>query len=335
MAHNFDIPASSTVVGVRVIDSTVLIRLPTAFFVKDQVKGHEFVECPAYAFLVEHPSGHKLLFDLALRKDLESFSPMIRSAFQRQSEVPGSSATVEKDVAGILKEEGSIELEDINAIIWRPHWGSINIPGFNVSCLILETDYQGRDLQEIDFETHPGATKLGGFRAVDYFQDGSFYLLDSPGHCVSNMAALARTTASTFILMGGDTCHHCACLRPSEHLPLPDSLSPSPFSKPPFLPGSVCPGEVLVNMHPQHARDKPFYPSLAEAPNHDVAEAENSVKKLIDFDAREDVFVVIAHDGSLLDVIDFFPKQANDWKEKGWKEEGKWRFLRDFQQGEL
>lgn len=149
------------------------------------------------------------------------------------------------------------------------------------------------------------------------------------------MAALARTTASTFILMGGDTCHHCACLRPSEHLPLPDSLSPSPFSNPPFLPDSVCPGEVLVNMHPQHARDKPFYPSLTEAPNHDVAEAENSVKKLIDFDAREDILVVIAHDGSLLDVLDFFPKQANDWKEKGWKEEGKWRFLRDFQQGEL
>jgi glyoxylase-like metal-dependent hydrolase (beta-lactamase superfamily II) len=88
-------------------------------------------------------------------------------------------------------------------------------------------------------------------------------------------------------------------------------------------------------MHPQHARDKPFYPSLTEAPNHDVAEAENSVKKLIDFDAREDILVVIAHDGSLLDVLDFFPKQANDWKEKGWKEEGKWRFLRDFQQGEL
>jgi hypothetical protein len=119
MAHNFDIPASSTVVGVRVIDSTVRIRLPTAVFVKDQVKGHEFVECPAYSFLVEHPSGLKLLFDLAVRKDMEGFPPMIHSALQRQAAIPGSFATVEKDVAGILKEEGSIELGDINAIIWR------------------------------------------------------------------------------------------------------------------------------------------------------------------------------------------------------------------------
>jgi hypothetical protein len=33
----------------------------------------------------------------------------------------------------------------------------------------------------------------------------------------------------------------------------------------------------------------------------------------------------------LLDVMDFFPKEANEWKAKGWKEEGRWRFLKDFQ----
>jgi hypothetical protein len=39
---------------------------------------------------------------------------------------------------------------------------------------------------------------------------------------------------------------------------------------------------------------------------------------------------MIAHDHTLLDVVDFFPKEANDWKAKGWKEEGRWRFLKGF-----
>ncbi|KAG5765643.1 hypothetical protein H9Q72_006288 [Fusarium xylarioides] len=373
---NLDLPASPNVVGVRIIDSTVRLRVPMVMFIKKPLAGHEFLECPAYSFLIEHSSGQTLLFDLALRKDLNSFPPAILAGLQEQSKIPGAGVTIEKDVASILQDEGSIRLSDVDAIIWRQatisslrskglsltsdhccsHWhldhsgdpstfpGSTSLivgPGFketflpgypaNPRGLILETDYQGRDLYEIDFETHPGATKLGSFRAVDYFQDGSFYLLDSPGHAIGHMAALARTTPSTFILMGADTCHHCGSLRPTQYNPLPDTLSPSPFSNPPFLPGTVCPGEVLVKIHPQHVRDKPFYHSLSEAHGRDVAEGEKSIAKLIDFDANEDVLVVMAHDSGLLDLIDFFPKQANDWREKGWKEQSRWRFLRDFE----
>ena len=40
---------------------------------------------------------------------------------------------------------------------------------------------------------------------------------------------------------------------------------------------------------------------------------------------------MIAHDYSLLNVVNFFPKEANYWKAKRWKEEGWWRFLEDFQ----
>ncbi|EWZ28666.1 uncharacterized protein FOBCDRAFT_138711 [Fusarium oxysporum Fo47] len=355
----FDLPTSPNVVGVRVIDSTVRLRVPMAMFIKNPLPGHEFLECPAYSFLIEHSSGQKLLFDLALRKDLGSFPPAILTDLQKQSKIPGAGVTIEKDVASILQDEGSIALSDINAIIWRQpccsHWhldhsgdpstfpGSTSLivgPGFkdtflpgypaNPEGLILETDYQGRDLHEIDFETHPGATKLGGICAVDYFQDGSFYLLNSPGHAVGHMAALARTTPSTFMLMGADTCHHCGSIRPTQYEPLPDTVSPSPFSNPPFLPGTICPGEILVKIHPQHVRDKPFYDSLSEARGRDVSEGEKSIAKLIDFDAKDDVFVVIAHDSGLLDLIDFFPKKANDWRKNGWKEQSRWRFLSDF-----
>lgn len=52
---------------------------------------------------------------------------------------------------------------------------------------------------------------------------------------------------------------------------------------------------------------------------------------MTDFDANDNVFVMIAHDTSLLGVVDFYPKKANHWQEKGWKKVGQWRFLEDFQ----
>jgi hypothetical protein len=50
---------------------------------------------------------------------------------------------------------------------------------------------------------------------------------------------------------------------------------------------------------------------------HDVEAATESIRRLEEFDASPDVFVAIAHDDTLLDVVDFFPKTAGAWKEKG------------------
>jgi hypothetical protein len=65
----------------------------------------------------------------------------------------------------------------------------------------------------------------------------------------------------------------------------------------------------------------------------DVAETRRSIEKLTEFDAYDNVFSVIAHDQSLFDVVEFYPKAANQWKEKGWAREGQWRFLGEFRAG--
>ncbi|KAE8343119.1 hypothetical protein BDV24DRAFT_173468 [Aspergillus arachidicola] len=344
--RDLNIPPSQHIVDVCVIDSTADIRVPLEFFVKEPLPGHETLECPSYVFLVQSSRGKKVLFDLGLRVDTESFAPLIRKG------IPGLSMHAEKDVAGILKEDGRYALSDIDSIIWS-HWHADHIgdpstfplttelvvgPGFKDALLpgypadpngvILESDYAGRQLREISFED--GGLKIGQFHALDFFGDGSFYLLDSPGHAVGHMCALARTTPTTFIFMGADGCHHCGCLRPNKHVPLPEEISPSPFSMPPYLPGTICPGATLEAIHPNHSRTIPYYQQLSPAQGRDVAEAEATISKMVPFDASEDVFVVLAHDKSISEVIDFFPKRVNNWKEEGWKIASRWRFLVDF-----
>lgn len=44
--------------------------------------------------------------------------------------------------------------------------------------MVLQTDVEGRHIDEIDFSN---ALMIGQFRAVDYFGDGSLYVLDVPG----------------------------------------------------------------------------------------------------------------------------------------------------------
>ena len=54
---------------------------------------------------------------------------------------------------------------------------------------------------------------LGPYKnAHDFFGDGSFWILDAPGHCLGNLAALARVKSFTgqtkWVFLGGD-CFHC------------------------------------------------------------------------------------------------------------------------------
>lgn len=135
---------------------------------------------------------------------------------------------------------------------------------------------------EIDFDS--SSLKLGRFRAFDYWGDGSFYILDSPGHTLSHLCALARTTSDTFILMGGDVCHHGGEFRPTEYLPLPKEIQPDPRKPLPAngRPMTSCPGAFYEAVHPEHSVTKPFY-LLSKTMATDHAKAVDSAKKVTNF----------------------------------------------------
>lgn len=102
--------------------------------------------------------------------------------------------------------------DSVNVIV-GPGFRKIFQPAYpiNEESQLLETDWEGRELVELEFKS---GLRLGRFRAVDYFNDGSFYILDAPGHAVGHICALARVSKGsrveedTFVFMGGDACHH-------------------------------------------------------------------------------------------------------------------------------
>lgn len=193
---------------------------------------------------------------------------------------------------------------------------------------MLESSWAGRELREIEFD---GNLKIGRFNAVDYFSDGSFYILDSPGHAIGHICALARVTTSpdSFIFMGGDACHHGGEFRPSAYLPLPSSIVPNPFSP---SSANACPGHLFDHLLRDGDRAKPFYAVATEQGiSYDAVEAQETVEKVVEADALDRVWVVMAHDDTLLGVVDFFPNSANGFLEKGWVEQTRWLFLRDFE----
>ncbi|KAK5049525.1 hypothetical protein LTR84_004454 [Exophiala bonariae] len=160
-----------------------------------------FESSPSLSFLLEHPSGRKLVWDLGIRKDFHNYSKAIADY------IPTTNYDIQvtKNVVDILEENG-ITGSEIEAVIWSHwHWDHIGDPasfppstdlivgqGFSEAMLpgypanpaspIRESDYSGRRLREIDFKGVDGVIRIGQFPAFDYFGDGSFYLLDSPGH---------------------------------------------------------------------------------------------------------------------------------------------------------
>ena len=203
----------------------------------------------------------------------------------------------------------------------------------NPDAPIRESDYSGRHLRELSFAD--SKLVLGRLKALDYFDDGSFYLLDTPGHAIGHICALCRTTAGpepTFIFLGSDCAHHGGEIRPTPYLPLPASLTPSPVPK---LHPTVCPGSLFTSIHRLHpspsTSTEPFM-LVGKDASHDVDVARDSVSKMSEFDAHANVLMMIAHDDSMVDVVGTFPHTlANGWKGKGWREEGLWRFLVDYE----
>lgn len=133
--------------------------------------------------------------------------------------------------------------------------------------------------------------------------------------------------------MGGDVCHYGGSFRPTPYAPMPGTIPQSvPLDKHRF--SHPCPCSIFTACHPdpENARTSPYYKVTEKEGSwyNDPPVAQQSIKRLEEFDADENVFVAVAHDEGLIDVCEWFPKGTiNDWKKKGWKGKSQWGFLNE------
>ncbi|OAL44448.1 Metallo-hydrolase/oxidoreductase [Pyrenochaeta sp. DS3sAY3a] len=348
------IPASESTVRLCAIDAKTQMSVSSKGFIEPILPGFEILNLTSITFIVEHQKlNKKVLFDCGARKDLENFSPRIKERLNLN--VRG--LKIEKDVHEIIQEAG-IKLEEVDAMIWShwhwdhhgapekypPHVGIVVGPGFKDNfmpgyptfsdAIFLDANFAGRDVREISFSPD---FKIGNFNAHDYFGDGSFYLLDTPGHAIGHMCGLARTTPTTFVFLGGDICHFGGSFRPSSTVPLPDPVPDAHLDS--TLP-HPCPCSLFTAVHPagpgsQSSLTSPFFAvtSAAQSAYLDREQAARSIQELQRFDAHPDILVCIAHDPTLIKVLPFLndapERDLRDWKAEGMKERAQWGWLNE------
>lgn len=109
------IPPGREIIGVKLINPVNFGPAILNRFMAPPVPGLEtFPTSPSFSFLLEHPSGRKLVFDLGIRKDFNNYSPKITEYLPSTN----YDIQVQKNVVDILEESG-IEAKDVEAVIWR------------------------------------------------------------------------------------------------------------------------------------------------------------------------------------------------------------------------
>ncbi|KAF9022144.1 hypothetical protein BDZ89DRAFT_1070883 [Hymenopellis radicata] len=173
------IPSSSVTISVRAINTgSTETALPALAFLSPIPLGNEVYHAPMYAFLLEHPSGQRLLFDLGMRKDESNLAPAVQGLIKLWHDHGLRGLVVDEDVVEQLAS-GGLKTSDIETVIWRLFPSTTELvvgPGS-------------------DLKTYPSTP------------DASLTESDLQGrkHCPGHISALVRVTPTSFVLLGGDS----------------------------------------------------------------------------------------------------------------------------------
>jgi hypothetical protein len=112
----FEPPAGSATVDVSLIAAAnfgpaVLKRFMSPLV--PEVHTHK-TQSPSLSFLIDHPSGRRLVWDLGIRKDWQNYAPSIANYIP----TTGYQIDCTQNVVEVLEEKG-VKAESIEAVIWR------------------------------------------------------------------------------------------------------------------------------------------------------------------------------------------------------------------------
>ncbi|RSM04454.1 hypothetical protein CEP52_006858 [Fusarium oligoseptatum] len=331
-APSLVLPPGKVICQVSAVDTTANLAVPSDTLVQPPIPGHELMNFPTIAFLITHHSGDHVMFDLGTRKDFWNLPPPTAAIID--TKIPGG-VDLKKLRAAIISHwhfdhvgDPSTFPETMEFIV-GPGFSRDFLPGYPTveGSPFFEGNFKDRKINELSFSD----LVVAGYRAVDYFGDGSLYILDTPGHAVGHISALVRTTVDTFAFLGGDICHFGGSFRPTQYTPMPAELSPADII-PHYRQAAPFACSLFTACHPDqsNARRSPYYqPRSGEGSWYiDPPTAAKSIEGLTVVDADEKVLVLIAHDPGLLYTLPFFPHgEINDWYNAGWKKGLRWAFL--------
>ncbi|KAJ7718414.1 beta-lactamase-like protein [Mycena maculata] len=345
--QDFGIPASDSTVDVKAFNvANFTLNNLTHVFVHPVLPGRETITLPMHAFLVEHQSSQKtFMFDLGMRNDPQNLTPAFAEFFSSGAITVGNF----KDITELL-QDGGISLDSIDMVFWShghfDHIGDMskfpnstqivvssktNLTIFPVSSAsdLQASDLDGHEVSTLDFDN--ANLTISGMPAIDYFGDGSFYLLDTPGHLTGHMTALARVTPTSFILLGADALHHAGELRPhgnfETNFPCPGDLldaARDAISTDFFWSSNSTPGAFDL---PSRAQPLFAVSDTTDSFYVDPVEATVSIDKIAALDADADFFVLFSHDLSITAILPYFPASLSGWQVEGLKPSSVWLFV--------
>jgi glyoxylase-like metal-dependent hydrolase (beta-lactamase superfamily II) len=209
--------------NVSVLDAG-LIDLHEVMFISNAVPG-KITRAPSLSFLIEHPStGKKFVFDLGIRKDSHNYPPVILEWIRTTYSIQ-----VDQDVVESLAKGGTAPTDIDYVCLSHCHWDHTgNTHPFTKSTFLVGAECQSlfnpgypedpngsfpSDLLPQGRTTYLDPTNwpsIGPFpRALDFFEDGSLYIVDAPGHLSGHVNVLVRTSDDGgWIYLAGDSAHH-------------------------------------------------------------------------------------------------------------------------------
>ncbi|ETN40983.1 uncharacterized protein HMPREF1541_05263 [Cyphellophora europaea CBS 101466] len=194
-------------------------------------KSDRYFQVPDWAFLVKDcDTGRLLLWDYGLSGDADEFTPFVRQNLLEELQPCSPRKSVAEQIAE--KDEKQLSAKGLGTIIFshahwdhcRPFWKDFPIakaffgPGTLAHCTPghLEnpsSQWDGRIFDEDEGlrrcqELAGPWVQFGPFeRAMDFFGNGSFWVIQAPGHMPGNLIAAARLRIGTWVVMAGDCCH--------------------------------------------------------------------------------------------------------------------------------
>ncbi|KAH8689062.1 beta-lactamase-like protein [Talaromyces proteolyticus] len=233
------------------------LTLPERLFVTD-ADPTKAVTVPSLCFLVEHKTAdtrtERIVFDLGIKRNLTQYADGMRHHIPARQPI-----ITHPDTRASLTDAGLDPEKDIDYVILsHSHWDHVGTPSdypnsqFIVGSGTLHMYKHGAPYYPSEmFEKEPLPLErtrelpptsesysqntfsarqtehkwqpLANFpNAIDFFCDGSVYIIDTPGHLPGHLNLLLRVEKDKWIYLGGDCCHDTRILTGERDIALYD-----------------------------------------------------------------------------------------------------------------